>query len=445
MVFILGVKYRLRNYWSYPPIGQTFDEQLYAWVGSSLINTGVPTGWSFIPDYHITKSVQMNLDGYTTHMTLVTPFIEQPPLAGLLSALLSRSYRLASFGEVTLKQIRFPAIILSSLSLLLLFIYTSRAYGSRIGLLTAVIFAFTPTIIISHRLATAENYLAFFLLLGLICLQQFIIGNQKKYLFFTVLLSIICYLIKPFGLILPFVFFLAIFVYNLPKIYLIWPVMSPAISHLLFVAYGNFYDPALFSRLISYQSSRLFSPLGGLLKIILPRITQLFLDGWIVFGWLSVFSLAIKSRLKTNFWIVAPVIGYLLLFTLYGGEDYGWYRLLLYPFLCASGASVLYSAFRQKSSVIPVLFIITVFASSFWWGLFTTPWSNINLLFRAIFIFFTVYFLLFPYFPKLKALYLPVSLLLFAGIIFLNIQTINHLQSIWQTLGNDSSLIPFRK
>lgn len=175
VVFCLGLKYRLRNYWDFPPIGQTFDEQLYSWIGSSLINTGIPTGWSFIPDYANTKSVKMILDGYTTHMTLVTPFIEQPPLAGLLSSLLSGSYRLPSFDAVTLKQIRFPAIILFSLSILLLFIYTSRSYGSRTGLLAAAIFAFTPTIIISHRLATAENYLAFFLLLGLNFLQLFII------------------------------------------------------------------------------------------------------------------------------------------------------------------------------------------------------------------------------------------------------------------------------
>lgn len=445
LIFLLGLKYRLRNYWDFPPVGQTFDEQLYSWVGSSLINTGIPTGWSFIPGYPITKSVEMNLDGYTTHMTLVTPFIEQPPLAGLLSSLLSQSYRLPSFDRVTLKQIRLPAIIISSLSLLLLFIYISRAYNSRAGLLTTAIFAFTPTVIISHRLATAENYLSFFLLLGLICLQQFIIRRRKKYLLFTVVLSIVCYLIKPFGLILPFVFFMAVLVFGLPKINLIWPVLSAIAAHLLFTVYGNFYQPVLFSRLVSFQTARLFSPLGGLLKIILPRITQLFLDGWIVFGWLSFFVLAVKNHLKTHFWIVVPVIGYLLFFTLYGGEDYGWYRLLLYPFLSASAGLILYSAFRQKSSLVPIIFIITVFTSSFWWGLFTTSWVQLNWLFRGIMIISAGYYLLHPYFPKLKNFYLPVSVLLVCGVFFLNIRTVNHLQAIWQTLGNDSSLIPFRK
>lgn len=467
LIIFLGLKYRFRSYESFPPVSESFDEQVLVWVGSSLINTGIPVGWSFIDDYvpedktlkvgidgwsitldkkkptvsnfstfpkPLAKKQELTLDGYTSQFTMVQPHIEQPPLGPLLSSFLSGSFKNTTFEQVNLKQMRFPVILFSAFSILLTFLIAYFSFGSVIGLLSALIYALMPIVVVSSRMVTAENYLTPFLLLGIFLTQLWIIKSNDRYFFAASILITICYLIKPFGIGLAGVIFLSILVFEKPVKYFLFPIIFSFLGMAIFYMYGNFYDPLLFQKIVAYQMNRLFSPLSGIQKIILPKITRVFLDGWLIFSWLSIAALAFKDDLKKNFWILAPVFSYLIIFLMYGGYDYGWYRLPIYPYLAIASAVLLIKGIRNITVWIGLTFLITAFSTSLYWAFFGMQWASNALQFRIfmliILISLTSGFLK----SKLKIVSSIILVILTLVTFWLNIRSINNMQLIWPFL-----------
>lgn len=476
---LVGFKYRMRSYEYFPPVASTFDEQVLAWVGSSLINTGVPTGWSFIGDYqsknegHIVKldhfsisidgrtpsasnfnnfpkplshSAQLTLDGYTSQFMIVQPYIEQPPLGALLSSFLSGSYRENGFEDISLRKIRLPVIFLGTISIILVFIIAYLTYGVFMGILSSLIFALIPTVVVTQRLATAENYLSFFLLLGVISTYLWIKKEKNVFIYLTSLLIIISFLIKPFGISLAIFLIAAILVFGKPLKFLILPIISSVLAIMIFFGYGYFFDVQLFNGIVLYQGGRLISPLSGIFKIVIPKISAIFLDGWIVFGWFGIIVLLLRDKIKSDFWIFGPAIVYLFVLFIYGAEDAGWYRLPLYPFLSIASAVLLAEAILKQKVWLGLVFIMTAFSTALWWGTYGLDWNNIVLVFRLGMLFLLG--LLLSSYTKYKLFKTLASLSLLILLIlcfWLNIQTINKMQTIWPTLGDTTSIVPFRK
>lgn len=466
LIVILGLRYRFRGYESFPPISDNFDEQVLVWVGSSLINNGVPTAWSFIDDYvkepeahtigwglsldntkpgfsnfssfpkPLFHKVQMTLDGYTTQFTLVQPHIEQPPLGPMLASFLSGSFQKSGFDQISLKQIRVPVIWLSAVTMILIFSIGFLSNGIEVGLFGALVFALMPTAVISSRLATAENYLTPFILLGVFFIQLWILKNQKKYLILASILVTVCYLIKPFGISLAGVLFLAILTFNKPPKFLLFPIISAILGMIIFLLYGYFYAPLLFPKIFSYQTSRLFSPLEGLFKILIPKITKVFLDGWVVFGWISAFALLLRNELKKDFWVLAPLLCYVLILTLYGGQDYGWYRIPIYPYLSLAAAIILIQAIKYSNPFISIIFLMIVFTGSLWWAFFGLSWSTVVALPFRLFMVVAILLLSLGFLRSLRMKKISAWTLVILMIVtfWLNIQTINNTQLIWPTL-----------
>ncbi len=479
LIFI-GLRLRFRSYEYFPAIASTFDEQVVVWAGSSLINTSIPTSWSFIDDYltenkdHLVKidgwsisydyikpglqnlrsfpiplshKTEMELDtGYRSHFTMVQPQIEQPPLGPLLSSFLSGSYKLNTFSDVRLSQIRVPVIYLSVFSMILVFLISYLSYGLKTALISSTLYTFIPTLIISQRLAVSENYLTFFILLGVLSNQLWLKTLNTKYLVLNTLLIVICYLIKPFGLALAMVTGLSVYAFAKPVYYLIYPVIGTVISMILFYLYGSFYSAELFQKVVSYQSHRFTAPLQALFKILLPKITNIFLDGWIVFSWIATFSILAPNDIRKHFWVLSPIISMLFFFSIYGGEDYGWYRLLLYPFLTIAAGYVLTEALEHINPFINILFLIIVVSTNLWWGFYGVDWhplANILRISGLVFLgIFTIGFIQKPIYKKINQITLA---LLIVGSLWLSVQTINNTQKFYPTLSDQTSIIPFRK
>lgn len=472
IIFLLGLKYRLRGYDYFPPIGNTYDEQLIVWLGSSLINNGVPAAWSFIPDYKkyqgtlegwaitvdgqkpnisnfsnlpkpIFHNLHLTLDGLTTTFTMVQPFIEQPPLGGMLASFLSGSYKKETFADVTLSQIRLPVVILSSLSILLVFTTSYLTYGTAVGLLSSLIFALTPTFIVSQRIATSENYLTFFYLIGIIFLQLWIKFGKRVFIILTSILVTICYLIKPFGVSLSIIIFLSILIFKKPKKYLILPILFAILGILIFYAYGSFYDAELFQKIVFYQGNRLTSPLQSIAKILVPRIQVIFLDGWIIFGFISLGALFLKDMLKRDFWVLGPIFIQLFIYLIYGGNDYGWYRLSLYPFLSISSAYLLYLGIKKSQPWVGLLFLLTVFSTSIYWGTFGLDWRSHAFTFRITALFIAGGICLsFLKNIKLKFLSSSILILLILFSFWMGVKAVNSMNVIWHTLVEHTPMIP---
>src|SRR2546423_15375757 len=116
-IILLGFLLRYHNLYTWPRVGATFDEFAWTWQGISLIKTGIPTSWSYHPQYKHGKPIIYRKAAFI----LVTPYLEHPPVFGLIAG----SYALISGAhgmfDVTIEKIRGLALILGIVSILLVY------------------------------------------------------------------------------------------------------------------------------------------------------------------------------------------------------------------------------------------------------------------------------------------------------------------------------------
>ena len=475
LCLVVAFQYRNRGYWLYPPVASTFDEFAYGWLGMSLIENGIPTSWSFIPDYAngIPQNSQMyfhgnivsvnsiiptkdnfvnfpkpirhiqeiEVDKYKSQFPIVQPYLEQPPLGGILISLPLIFGGKTSFEQASLFDLRKPFVYLGVLTTFLVILLANQWYGRSVALVSGLLYATVPTIILGSRLALPENILAPLLLLEILLLEAYICKKQKGILLAALVLAFISPLVKPFGLSLGLVG-IAYFVLkekDIKKALLF--IITPAMSMGAYVLYGMSFDKNTFLGVLSYQSNRFFAGPNILLyKILIPKVTKLFLDGWIFFGWLSVAVLSFKKSKHLS--LLLGLFSYLLTITFFGGEDFGWYRLPLYPFLMIATGVLVVEIIKRAEFFSTLIFLGTAVASSFAWGLGVYDWSEHLISFR-LFLLGAICVLLLPLVFRNKFMYLSklLLLLLFILTLYLNTRAINNIDMIWPLLGDETSLI----
>ena len=224
-------------------------------------------------------------------------------------------------------------------------------------------------------------------------------------------------------------------------------VLSGLLSILTYIFYGISYDANTFRMILAYQTNRFFAgPIVFLVKILVPRITRIFLDGWIFFGWISIFILAFKKR-KEHSQILIAFLSYITGLIIFGGEDFGWYRMPLYPFLLIAAAYIVVKLIKKPDFFAGFIFVTTAIATSLQLGLGINNWVNYLNLFRIFIIVITILLAL-KYFINRRGIEIMQSgliLSLFLLSLFLNTRIINNARDVWQTMGETSSLIINRK
>lgn len=463
-VIFISFKFRNRNYWSYPPSYETFDELASTWAGQSLIKTGIPTSWSYHPYYStgvpknarlylkdfriiipgkdlsklpkpLLLTQEIDIQGYRSHFDFVTPYLEQPPLGNILISISSLVSKVDSFAT-NIKTIRLPFIWLGVVSIFLVWYLAKIIFGKGISLISASVYATVPTVIFASRLALPENMLVALLLIEVILLELYR-QKKKNYLFIlSLVISFLSPLVKLFGMAVPLTGFLYFWIVLKKKKKSLLFVLSAFLSLISYFIYGFSIDKETFLMVINYQSQRFFSgPNVFLIKVLIPKITKIFLDGWIFFGWISFLILSFRKEFNKYLSLIIPIDSYLLILILFGGEDYGWYRFPLYPFLMISSAVVLYETIKERKFLPFFIFLVTAMFSSIYWGLNIYDWTPYLNCFRLSFILILAILLLWKKFiPVFMVMILILSL-------YLNTRAINYSQGIWERLGDRSSII----
>src|SRR3989304_2066690 len=231
---LVSLSYRNKFYWDFPPVGDTFDEFASGWLGLSLLRTGIPTSWSFIPDYKkgiqlgskldlvgtnlavnnklpdiknyssfpkpISLSKELNLDGYRSQFDIVSPYLEQPPLGGILVSLPLYFSGVKNFTDVTLKALRGQFVIFGVLSTALVMWLAYMWYGKFVSIISGFIYATVPTVVFGSRLALPENLLTVLFLAEIILLEYYRRNKSSYLILLSLVLAYLAPLIKPFGL-----------------------------------------------------------------------------------------------------------------------------------------------------------------------------------------------------------------------------------------------------
>ena len=352
IVVLLAGKLRFYKYDSVPLPGQSLDEYSNSWVGMSLIKIGLPVGISGISGYQFNDMRYINVDrvfqstAYGNPVSINYPWFDHPPLMGLVTGGWAYLKGARVFEEANSFIIRKPVVILGVISVGLLFIYGWLCYSFSVGLISSLIYATVPLMVVSSRMIQAENGLIPLFLLSLILYKLFTKNNSLVYLFLCGIVSGLAILFKLSGIV---VFLTIIFLMYFEKSKIKKEIIENIIFYgvivfsigIIFVIYGATYDLKQFMAIFLSNSNRFYGigPAAVFDLFLQSRLThnKFITEAWPLVGWLSVLiSLFRKEKFKNKMWFALPIITYLMIYLFFGSQPFGWYAYPFFPFLMLS-------------------------------------------------------------------------------------------------------------
>ncbi len=355
-ILILGLFLRHKDFRSSPRLGATFDEYAWTWLGMSLIEKHTPSSWSSYPQYEGYREYK-KYQGAT--FWIVKPYLEHPPLFGLIAGSFAIANGAKSMFDVDLEKIRPLALILGVLSIFIIFLLVKELYDEKTALLASFIYALIPTVVIGSRLVQNENFFIPVFLLSLFLIFRFIKTKKDK---FFLLAAFICGLLTlakvpwiaagiSIGLIL---------LYNRKYKHFLLLVGIVISIFSLFIIYAYYYNWDLFISLWKFQFQRYEMAFNSVFTLFAePYLADRFtIDGWIYFGWISFFLLLAKN-LRKNYILIFGLLGYLavFVFAIPNTPGHGWYKYPFYPFLAISLAIFIKDHFN-KNLLFTFMFIL---------------------------------------------------------------------------------------
>lgn len=350
VIALIGFKLRTKSFAVVPFPGESLDEYSNAWVGLSLIELGVPVGESGLGGYTNVEQKYINVDhiyqgtAQGNSLPMSYPWFDHPPMMGLLVGGFSYVSGARVFEDTIAATIRKPVILLSIVTIVLTAYLSFLIFGWPTALITTVIMATSPLMVINSRMVQAENGFVPILLLCMILLWYYIKKPNIWLLSVVAFLSGLAMLFKLSAITIPITCFIVLAANskNNWKVkaqeLLIFSIIAGSIAG-LFMVYGAALDFKSFLHLLGSNSNRVY---GIGLNAISDLITQTkvtgfkFLsDGWPIVGWFGLLIMLIKEKEKTLL-IWLPVVVYLAVYLFFGSEPYGWYRIPFLPFLIIS-------------------------------------------------------------------------------------------------------------
>lgn len=354
-ILLLGLGLRAHQYATWPREGATFDEYAWTWLGMSLWNTGVPTSWSPHQAY-TNRTRYINPKGGV--FTLVTPYLEHPPLFGLVAGGFAILTGERSFGDLDIRTIRLLALALGTLSVYAVYLVARESYGRGIGLLSGFLYAIIPSVAIGSRLVQNENFFIPFFLLSLYFLQRYLKTDSRRYFWISAGIAALLPLAKVPWIAAPAaVSFILLYKRRIKEAMLV--VLCTALCFSAFLAYGFIQDAPLFVKLWRLQLARYDMNFDSVFALFqTPYLTdRLYLDGWIYAGWAALL-LSLRNG-KKHYILLFGFLAYFLVFVfaIPNEAGHGWYRYPLYPFLAIALAAVANEIFN-KDWIATFLFLL---------------------------------------------------------------------------------------
>ena len=373
LIFAVALIVRKQNYAEIPIPGQSVDEYSNSWVGLSLIELGVPVGFSGQPGYENKIIKYINVDRFYqvvstgSPLTLNYPWMDHPPLLGLITGGYAYLSGARVFEDTRALIIRRPIIIIGTLSVALLTIFCWINYGFLAGAIGGFIYATSPLVVLSSRMIQAENAIIPSLLFCMISLSLYIKTKKDYWLVLCSFSAGIATLFKLSGFVCHlFVFFSLLDVHkkfnkSFIKDFLFFLLLSLPITF-FYVIYGFAYDFGTFKSLILANYNRFYG-IGPDLFMQLVRNQRLtyhkflpesFIVGsWIVFiGW--VFK---KHKIIFDVLPVFSVFIFLIIYIIFGSQPYGWYAFPFWPLLFIILARFFSLAYEKNANYLPVFLI----------------------------------------------------------------------------------------
>ena len=350
-VLVLGLFLRNNNYQDFPVSGETQDEIAWSMLGSSIIQTGKPSSWSWFDAYkdeYIVKEFKyFNQKNEESNYRLVSPALDHPPLFALIPGIFHNLQ--SSWDQIpSIKLIRLPMIFIGTLNLYLLYLLASKIFKDKKTIyLAALIYATLPIFIFGSRLVVAENLIITWLLLTI----NLIHSSLKSKNLLLAIISSLAIFTKVSGIVIP----LSIIFYGLQKKQKqttkagMLGILIGVASYLL---YGALVNWQLFLAVNLAQSSRSLGLATIVSRLFLHPavIERLFFDGWIFIGFFSIVFWLLTNPKKFTFIRTFTVLHLAFIASTTGEQTiHGWYDYPLYPLISLSIAWFLQFIYQSKN------------------------------------------------------------------------------------------------
>lgn len=369
-ILLIGGLLRYDKLDVWPREGATFDEFAWTFQGVSILNTGIPVSWSPHAAY-TNKTEYFNPQG--AHFVLVKPYLEHPPLFGLVAGAFAKIRGVNTFDDVTIAKIRPLGLVMGIVSIFAVFLLTSAVYGNSVGLIASGIYAILPTVVIGSRLVQNENFFIPMFLFALYFAYQYIKKPSVKNLSFAAGISALLPLAKipwvaaPIAVILMF-----LFAKKWKAALCVGGVTVLGLAG--WFIYGYTMDATLFMNLWKLQLARYDMAFDSIFVLFRDPLTadRTLVDGWIYFGWIGIVWLCTRD-MKKNLPIIFGFLSYfaIFVFAIPGEPLHGWYRYPFYPFL-AIAIAVFFKEYFNKNYLVTAISFVLIGLS-----MFADSWGNV--------------------------------------------------------------------
>ena len=348
---------RIPFYDTAPRPADNRDEMEWAWLGQSLIQDHSPSSWSLSPVYPSHVTVTMS-DGGTA--PYVHDWLDNPPLFGLVVGAAALAAGETTPQSVTSSALRWIPLLLSLVSLTLLFLLAWR-YVRWWALLAGAVYAFSPWNAAASHLVEAETLMAP-MLLGVLLLTPL---RSRRALAGVLLLCFLAPLVKVVGIAVGGT---ALVVWALQRR---WAAAAAAgvaavAGIATYLLYGIAVNASLFNSILHYNASRHSSFITSAREFLgswragLGPLVPLHDPLWYV-GLVAAALLLLWGRRFLP--LLAAIAAYTVVMGLTGPDATGelsrngWYRITIVPLLavaiaCLAGATWQTLAHRRRAAPV---------------------------------------------------------------------------------------------
>lgn len=345
-ILILGFALRIYNHTAWPREGATFDEYAWTWLGVNLLTKGVPISWSPHPQYE--KRTHYVAPG-GARFWLVEPYLEHPPVFGLIAGGYAILRGARDMYQVSFAHMRELALILGIIAIGVVYLFGSRLYGTEVGLLSSLLYAVIPSVVVGSRILQNENFFIPIFLGILLLIHRYERSGEMRYVYLAGVFAGLVTLAKvPW--IAASVSAVSLLIMNKRWKEAVKFVLIVLAIFSLFIIYGMVWDAKLFFSLWGLQLARYDMAFDSIFALMTQPylVDRYYTDGWIYAGWLAWLILLLRDSRKYRY-LVFGLLGYFLVYitAIPNEPGHGWYRYPFYPFLIVSLA-VFIRDWREK-------------------------------------------------------------------------------------------------
>ena len=381
LILIIALLVRKRKYAEIPIPGQSVDEYSYAWVGLSLIESGMPIGISGIDGYKNRLPRYINVDRFFQTVSsgdpliINYPWMDHPPLLGLITGGFAFLNGTRVFEDATSYVIRKPIIVISTLSVALLMIFCWINFGFLSAVIGGLIYSTTPLVVLSSRMIQAENGIIPCFLACMICISLYMRSKKDVWLILAGFSAGVASLFKLTGFTCHLFVLLALLNNSkrngklFLKDFIFFLAISLPISF-LFVIYGSVYGINNFIQIFFSNYNRFYGigPNSIIELIRNQRLTQhkYLPEISIISGWLVFFGYVFNK--EKNRYVNLVILGnfsYLIIYIFFGSQPYGWYSFPFWPLLSILLSVFISDGLSKNKNIIAVFFsLILIFGTN---------------------------------------------------------------------------------